>query len=110
VAGGTPRESDGLAVSPENASLSPEERRAAPGLFRALLAGHLLHALGERKAAKILAAVRMALEMEPGLRLESLELRDAETRRPVTKLRGPGLLEASVYAGRTRLTDAVRLG
>lgn len=110
MAGETLRESDGLAVSPANASLSPEERRAAPGLFRALLAGHLLHALGERKAAKILAAVRMALEMEPGLRLESLELRDAQTRQPVSKLRGPGHLEAVVYAGRTRLADGVRLG
>src|SRR5512140_2700120 len=106
----TLRESDGLAVSPANAGLSGEERRAAPGLFRALLAGHLLHALGERKAEKILAAVRMALEMEPGLRIESLELRDAETREPVTRLKGPALLEAAVHAGRPRLTDGVRLG
>ncbi len=108
--GATPRESDGLAVSPANAGLSEEERRAAPALFRALLAGHLLYALGERKAGKILAAVRMALEMEPGLRIESLEVKDAETRQPVKKLRAPVLLEAVVYAGRTRLADAVRLG
>jgi pantoate--beta-alanine ligase len=110
MAGETLRESDGLAVSPANAGLSEEERRAAPGLFRALLAGHLLHALGERKAEKILAAVRMALEMEPGLRIDSLELRDAETRQPVTRLRSPALLEVAVHAGRTRLTDGVRLG
>lgn len=110
MAGETLRESDGLAVSPANAGLSEEERRAAPGLFRALLAGRLVHALGERKAGKILAAVRMALEMEPGLRIESLELRDAETRQPVKKLGGPAFLEAAVYAGRTRLTDGVRLG
>jgi pantoate--beta-alanine ligase len=110
MGGETLRESDGLAISPANAGLSEEERRAAPALFRALLAGHLLHALGERKAAKILAAVRMALEMEPSLRIESLELKDAETRQPVNKLQGPGLLEAVVYAGRTRLTDCVRLG
>lgn len=110
MAGENLRESDGLAVSPANADLSGEERRAAPGLFRALLAGHLLHALGERKAERILAAVRLALEMEPGLRIESLELRDAETRQPVNKLRRPALLEAAVHAGRTRLTDGVRLG
>jgi len=110
MAGEALRESDGLAVSPANAGLSEEERRAAPGLFRALLAGHLLHALGERKAAKILAAVRLALEMEPGLRIESLELRDAQTRQPVDRLRAPARLDAVVYAGRTRLTDGVRLG
>jgi len=108
--GETLRENDGLAISPANAGLSEEERRAAPGLFRALLAGHLIHALGERRAGKILAAVRIALEMEPGLRIESLELKDAETRQSVNKLTGPCLLEAAVYAGRTRLTDGVRLG
>jgi pantoate--beta-alanine ligase len=110
MAGETLRESDGLAISPANAGLSEEERRAAPGLFRALLAGHLLHALGERKAGKILAAVRMALEMEPGLRIDSVGLKDAGTGQRVEKLRGPAVLEAAVYAGRTRLTDGVRLG
>lgn len=106
----TERESDGLAVSPLNARLSPEERRAAPALFRALLAGQLLHALGERKAGKILAAARMALEMEPRLEIDALALVDAGTREPVKKLKGPALLEGAVYAGGTRLTDSVRLG
>lgn len=105
----TVRESDGLAVSPANARLSPEERKAAPALFRALLAGQLLHALGERKARKILAAARQALEMEPRLRVDALDLVDAETLRPVEKVTRPALLEGAVYAGETRLTDRVRL-
>ena len=71
------REPDGLAVAPENAGLSPEERRAAPGLFRALLAGHLLHELGEKNPAKILKAVRMALETEPLLHVEAIAITDA---------------------------------
>ena len=104
------RESDGLAVSPANARLSPEERRAAPALFRSLLAGQLLHALGERKAVKILAAARMALEMEPLLRIDVLVLVDAGTLLPVKKVTGPALLEGAVFAGGTRLTDRVRLG
>lgn len=110
MTGETPRESDGLAVSPANAGLTDEERRAAPGLFRALLAGHLLHALGERKAPKILAAVRMALEMEPLLRVELLELRDGRTGESVKKLTGSAVLQAVVLAGGTRLTDSVQLG
>lgn len=105
----TERENDGLAVSPANARLSPEERRAAPALFRALLAGQLVHALGERKAVKILAAARQALEMEPGLRVDALDLVDAQTLLPVKKLRGPALLEGAVTIGETRLTDRVRL-
>ena len=104
------RESDGLAVSSANARLSPDERRAAPALFRALLAAQLLHALGERKAAKLLAAARMALEMEPLLRVDALVLVDAGTLQPVKKVTGPALLEGAVYAGGTRLTDSVRLG
>jgi pantoate--beta-alanine ligase len=109
VAAPTARESDGLAVSPENARLSPEERKAAPALFRALLAAQLLHALGERKARKILAAARQALEMEPLLRIDTLRLVDAETLQPLEKVTKPALLEGAVYAGVTRLTDRVRL-
>jgi pantoate--beta-alanine ligase len=109
VAAGTERESDGLAASPANARLSPEERRAAPALFRALLAAQLLHALGERKAGKILAAARVALEMEPRLRIDALDLVDAATFLPVRKVKGPALLVGAVYAGVTRLTDRVRL-
>ncbi len=108
--GDSARESDGLAVSPANAGLSPEERRAAPGLFRALLAGHLLFALGERRAPKILAAVRMALEMEPLLTAEVLDIKDAESGNPVQRLKAPALLEAAVRAGTTLLRDSVRLG
>lgn len=104
------RESDGLAVSPVNARLSPEERKAAPALFRALLAAQLLHALGERRAGKILAAARMALAMEPRLKVEALDLVDAGTFLPVKKVKGPALLVGAVYAGETRLTDRIRLG
>jgi pantoate--beta-alanine ligase len=110
MAGETLRESDGLAISPVNAELSPEERKAAPALFRALLAGHLLHELGEKKATKILAAVRRALEMEPGLKIDAFSLVDAGTLLPVKKVTGPVLLEGAVYAGRTLLTDRVRFG
>ena len=106
----TERESDGLAVSPANARLSSEEREAAPALFRALLAGQLLHALGERRAWKILAAARMALEMEPRLKLDALDLVDAATSLPVKKVKGPALLVGAVYVGETRLTDRVLLG
>jgi pantoate--beta-alanine ligase len=104
------RESDGLAVSPANAGLSPEEREAAPALFRALLAAQLLHALGERKARKLLAAARRALETEPRLRIDALDLVDAATFLPVKKVKGPALLVGAVWAGRTRLTDRIRLG
>ena len=105
------REPDGLLRAPGNATLTPEERRAAPGLFLSLLAGHLLYELGEKNPAKILKAVRMALESEPLLHLEALALVDATTHEPVwKKVKGPVVLAASVTIGRTRLVDGVRFG
>ena len=106
----TVRESDGLAMSSRNAYLSPEERQAAPALFRALLAAQLVHELGERKAEKLLEAFRRAISAEPRLELDSVDLVDAATMRPVETVDRPVLLAASVRVGRTRLIDNVVFG
>lgn len=103
------REKDGLLVSPRNADLSPDERRAAPAVFRALLAGQLLYGLGEKKSAKILKAVRLALEMEPGLTVEALDVVETGSLRSVEKINGPAVLIAAAWAGATLLADSVRL-
>lgn len=105
------REPDGLVRAPGNGALTPEERHAASGLFRALLAGHLLHELGEKNAGKILRAVRVALETEPLLHVEALALLDGKTHKPVEKkVRGPVILAAVVKIGSVFLTDSVRFG
>ncbi len=106
----TVRESDGLAMSSRNAYLSPEERKAAPALFRALLATQLVHELGERKAEKLLAAFRLAIGTEPRFVLDSVDLVDAATMRPVETVDRPVLLAAAVRVGRTRLIDNVVFG
>lgn len=106
----TVRESDGLAMSSRNAYLSPEERKAAPALFCALLATQLVHELGERKAEKLLAAFRTAIGTEPRLELDAVDLVDAATMRPVGKVDRPVLLAAAVRVGRTRLIDNVVFG
>jgi pantoate--beta-alanine ligase len=104
-----PRETDGLRASPKNADLSPEERAAAPALFRALLAGQLLLGLGEKKPARILKAVRLAIEMEPRLSIEALDVVDAQTLRPVEKINGPVVLVVAAWAGKSLLADSVRV-
>lgn len=106
----TVRESDGLAMSSRNAYLGPEERMAAPALFRALLVAQLVHELGEKKAEKVLKAFRLAIETEPLLALDSVDLVDAATMRPVEKIDRPVLLAAAVKIGRTRLIDNVVFG
>ncbi len=104
-----PRERDGLRVSPKNAGLTPEERGAAPAVFRAILAAQLLFGLGETKSQKLLKAMSLALEMEPGLTIEALDVVDAVTLRPVEKINAPAVLIASAWAGTTLLADSVRL-
>jgi len=106
----TVREADGLALSSRNAYLAPEERKAAPALFRALLVTQLVHELGEKKAGKLLHTFRLALETEPLLVLDTVDLVDAVTMRPVEKVDRPVLLAAAVRVGRTRLIDNVVFG
>ncbi len=106
----TVRESDGLAMSSRNAYLGTEERKAAPALFRALLATQLVYELGERKAGKVLKAFRLAIGTEPLLVLDSVDLVDAATMRPVETIDRPVLLAAAVKLGRTRLIDNVVFG
>lgn len=106
----TVRESDGLAMSSRNAYLTAEERKAAPALFRALLATQLVHELGEKKPEKLLKAFRLAISTEPLLVLDSVDLVDVATMRPVAKVDRPVLLAAAVKVGRTRLIDNVVFG
>ncbi|MFI5180932.1 MAG: pantoate--beta-alanine ligase [Thermoanaerobaculia bacterium] len=108
-AGPVPREADGLRADPVNARLSPEERRAAPALFRALLAGQLLFGLGEKDARKIVSAVARALAAEPSLTVEAVGLADAATGQALRRVDRPALLAASIHLGEHRLVDAVRL-
>ena len=104
------REKDGFRAGARNAELTPDGRAAAPALFRALLAGHLLHELGERKAAKIVRAVGAALASEPRLTVEALDVVDAVTLRPVERVKGPVVLLAGVWAGKVLLADSIRFG
>ena len=110
LVGETVREPDGLAMSSRNAYLTPEERAKAPALSRALLAARLLFELGERDASTLLRAARKALEAEPAIRVDALDLVDAETMAPVaTTITRPAMLAAAVFLGKTRLIDNVRL-
>jgi pantoate--beta-alanine ligase len=106
----TVRENDGLALSSRNSYLTPEERKAAPALFRALLATQLVYELGERKAGKVLKVFRLAIEAEPLFSLDTVDLVDAATMRPVETIDRPVLLAAAVTLGKTHLIDNVVFG
>ena len=99
------REPDGLAMSSRNAYLQPDERRAATILFRALDGTRASIMRGERDALRLTAAMRDALRTEPLAEPDYVELVDAETLEPVTRLRGVCLALLAVRIGTVRLID-----
>jgi pantoate--beta-alanine ligase len=99
------REPDGLARSSRNAYLTPDERRAAPVLFRALSAAADAIGQGERDPQRVRDIVTETVATEPAVALEYVEVRDAHELRPVAVLSGEILLALAARLGRTRLID-----
>jgi pantoate--beta-alanine ligase len=105
----TARDDDDVARSSRNVYLSPDERKAARAIPRALRACEAAIAEGETDPDAIRAIGRGLLDAEPLLRIDYLELVDAELLRPVPVVAGELLLVVAVYAGATRLIDNVRI-
>lgn len=101
----TVREADGLAMSSRNRYLSPEERRQALVLWRALQVAEALVKNGERQSARLLDALRSVFASEPTARIDYLAVVDADTLLPVEDVRAGALLAVAAYVGSTRLID-----
>jgi pantoate--beta-alanine ligase len=106
----TVRETDGLAMSSRNVYLTPDERRAAPVLHRALQAGRDRWAAGERDADALRQTIRSVLAEEPRVRVDYVSVADPETCRELEALAGPALLSLAAFLGKTRLIDNVVVG
>ena len=109
VACPTVREPDGLAVSSRNAYLSPDERRRATALYRALQAGQAVFEAGERDPAAVEAAARDLLEGAPGVAPDYVALVDPVTFEPVKQAEPGQVLATAARVGRARLIDNVIL-
>lgn len=101
----TVREPDGLAASSRNAYLSPQERKRAVGLSRALAEAGRLIASGERSGGKIREALGVILTGETGGRVEYIALVHPDTLQPVERLAGRVVVALAVRIGATRLID-----
>lgn len=101
------READGLAKSSRNSYLSPEERRAALGLYQSLQAAQEKAASGERDSKAIIAAVRDVLSAYPLLREDYVEIVHPDDLQPIARIIGPALVAVAAYAGGTRLIDNI---
>jgi pantoate--beta-alanine ligase len=99
------READGLALSSRNAYLSADERRAALSLSKGLAAAEARFAAGERDVAALVAAARAPIDAEPIMRLDYLELRDADELSTIDRVTRRAVLAVAAFAGTTRLID-----
>jgi len=79
-------------------------------LSRSLKAAKELYASGEKNAGKIIGCVQEELLSDPALRVEYIELRDAEELSVLETVDKPAVLALAVRVGKTRLIDNVKLG
>jgi pantoate--beta-alanine ligase len=106
----TVREPDGLALSSRNVHLSPEERSAAPVLYRALHAARDRWQEGVRSAESLRATMQGELAAEPLARPDYVSVADAATLEELETIAGPALVSLAVRLGDTRLIDNELIG
>ena len=105
VAGPTVREPDGLAMSSRNAYLTPEARQQARALNAALHEVRELVRSGELDTKRLVAAARNRIEKEPLIEIDYIEIRDAESLEPLSRLDRRAVLGLAVRVAATRLID-----
>jgi pantoate--beta-alanine ligase len=103
------REPDGLAMSSRNAYLSPQERKSALVLHRALTQVKNRFDQGERNAIELIAAGKQALAQEPAIRLDYFEIVDPDTLDPMQQFTSGALVAVAASVGNTRLIDNILL-
>lgn len=102
----TVRERDGLAMSSRNVYLSPEQRRAAPELYRAMRESARRLRAGDDIGAVMAGGAELIAGA--GFELDYLEVRHAETLAPVASVQdGPARILVAARIGKTRLIDNV---
>jgi pantoate--beta-alanine ligase len=106
IALATVRERDGLAMSSRNVYLSPEQRQAAPELYRAMKESARRLRAGDDLAAAMAGGADMIVRA--GFTLEYFEARHADTLAPVASIHdGPMRILVAARIGNTRLIDNV---
>jgi pantoate--beta-alanine ligase len=101
------READGLAMSSRNAYLTPEQRKQATVLSRALMRVQSLVDRGESSSARLLVAGTQVMAEEPAVKLDYFEIVNRETLDPVSDVAKGALVAVAAYVGNTRLIDNI---
>jgi pantoate--beta-alanine ligase len=105
----TVRERDGLAMSSRNAYLSPQKRKEATSLYRALRTGEELFRQGERNTAAILTKIRGIIEEGNSATIDYAKICDAHTLEDIEEIKGEAIIAMAVHIGKTRLIDNIIL-
>ena len=106
----TVRETGGLAMSSRNVYLSPDERRAALILFRALSLSERLWRSGERDATKLRDRLHILMAREPLASVDYISAAHPETLQELESMDGPTLISLAIRIGDTRLIDNLVVG
>lgn len=104
----TIREEDGLAMSSRNNRLSPEERKAAPMIYRALVRGVEAEKAG-KSVAEVHDLVVSEIEESPLLRVEYFSIVDRDTLGEIREWSDSehAVGAITVYDGEVRLIDHI---
>ena len=105
----TVREPDGLAMSSRNTYLSPEQRQAAPVLYRSLLLARELWTNGESGAGAVRREMTSLIKKEPLAEIDYISIADTVTLKEQHRIKPPALVSLAVRFGKTRLIDNIVL-
>jgi pantoate--beta-alanine ligase len=105
----TVREPDGLAMSSRNVYLSPEERKAALVLSRALFHTKITFDEGERDAKCLRQGVLDTLATEPLIKVQYVSCAHPDSLMEIEGNVERALLSLAVILGKTRLIDNIML-
>ncbi len=101
----TVREADGLAMSSRNSYLTPDQRKAAKVLFRALSAAQQVYTEGERSGDRLREQMKSVLAAEPQARPQYVSCAHPDTLLELDHVDQDMLLSMAVFVGKTRLID-----
>jgi pantoate--beta-alanine ligase len=99
------READGLAMSSRNTYLSPEQRKTALCLYKALQQSKKMVEQGEKNSAHIINEMTIFIHRHEETQIDYISICDPETLDDINHINGPVLMALAVKVGKTRLID-----
>ncbi len=103
------REEDGLAMSSRNMYLSPDERKSALLLNRALSRARDLFEKGERSGTVLERTVRDILNSDRKVDCEYVCVKDAASLKDISRINREAVIAIAARVGKARLIDNIRI-